>query len=125
GEAVQAVSYVLNEVRSNCGRVEELADVTKDKISLFGAVFEIDTSRYSEEGIHIIAYFYEDMYWPAKKAKLLEQLHHLSKYQIYLGDWTWREQIVQEEDWANEWKKYFNIQPITETLTIVPSWENS
>src|SRR5699024_6458954 len=26
---------------------------------------------------------------------------------------------------ANEWKKYFNIQPITETLTIVPSWENS
>src|SRR5699024_269794 len=124
-EAEEAVSYVLNEAGANGVVVEDLADVTKDKTSRFGEVIEIDTSRYPEEGIHIIAYFYEDMYWPAKKAKLQEQLHHLSKNQIYLGDWTWREQIVQEEDWANEWKKYFNIQPITETLTIVPSWENS
>lgn len=124
-EAEEAVSYILNEAGANGVVVEDLADVTKEKTSRFGEIIEIDTTRYPKEGIHIIAYFYEDSYWPAKKAKLQEQLHFLSENQVPLGDWKWSEKIVQEEDWANEWKKYFNIQPITDTLTIVPSWENT
>ncbi len=30
---------------------------------------------------------------------------------------------VREEDWANEWKKYFKPLPIGEKLLIKPSWE--
>ncbi|HLQ96401.1 MAG TPA: 50S ribosomal protein L11 methyltransferase [Pseudogracilibacillus sp.] len=124
-KAEGAVSNVLNEAGANGVVIEDLADVTKEKTSRFGEVIEIDTSRYPKEGIHIIAYFYENEYWSAKKAALKEKLNALSSDEVSLGDWTWREKTVQEEDWANEWKKYFNVQPITDTLTIVPSWESS
>ncbi len=30
---------------------------------------------------------------------------------------------IREEDWANEWKKFFKPQPIGERLIIKPSWE--
>lgn len=33
-------------------------------------------------------------------------------------------QTVDEEDWANEWKKYYEPTPIGEHLVIVPSWEH-
>lgn len=38
-------------------------------------------------------------------------------YRIELGS-------IREEDWANEWKKFFKPQPIGEKLIIKPSWED-
>ena len=32
-------------------------------------------------------------------------------------------ETVREEDWANNWKKYFKPLPVGEKLLIVPSWE--
>lgn len=31
---------------------------------------------------------------------------------------------IREEDWANEWKKYFKPQPVGKKLIIKPTWEN-
>lgn len=31
---------------------------------------------------------------------------------------------IREEDWANEWKKFFKPQPVGEKLIIKPSWES-
>ena len=33
------------------------------------------------------------------------------------------ENTVKEDDWANNWKKYFKPLPVGEKLVIVPSWE--
>ena len=33
-------------------------------------------------------------------------------------------QTVKEEDWENEWKKYFKPMKVTERITIVPIWED-
>jgi ribosomal protein L11 methyltransferase len=30
--------------------------------------------------------------------------------------------VLQEEDWANEWKKHYRVQRIGERIVIVPSW---
>jgi ribosomal protein L11 methyltransferase len=30
---------------------------------------------------------------------------------------------VHEEDWAESWKQFWHVQPITQRLTICPSWE--
>lgn len=38
-------------------------------------------------------------------------------YRIELGS-------IREEDWANEWKKFFKPQPVGEKLIIKPSWED-
>ena len=34
-------------------------------------------------------------------------------------------QTVNEEDWANNWKKYFKPLPVGEKLLICPSWETA
>lgn len=31
---------------------------------------------------------------------------------------------VREEDWANNWKKYYHAQKISEKLAVCPSWED-
>jgi len=38
------------------------------------------------------------------------------------GEITWR--LVEEEDWANGWKKYYHPLRIGEKLVIKPSWED-
>ncbi len=38
------------------------------------------------------------------------------------GD-LWKRE-VDDEDWANEWKKYFHTEKIGERIVIVPTWES-
>ncbi|MFH2059112.1 MAG: 50S ribosomal protein L11 methyltransferase [Pseudomonadota bacterium] len=33
-------------------------------------------------------------------------------------------QIVDEKDWADAWKAYFEVTPITDRITIKPEWKN-
>ena len=32
---------------------------------------------------------------------------------------------IREEDWANNWKRYFHTQPVGKRLLILPSWETA
>jgi len=123
-EAEETVANVLNEAGANGVVVEDIRDVHKEKENLFGEIMEIDTSRFPSEGINIKAYFYINEDWPLKKTHIQETIENLSEYGIPLGKWSWTEKTVEEEDWANEWKKYFSIQQVTDTMTIVPSWKS-
>ena len=40
-----------------------------------------------------------------------------------LGSLTLEMKNVKEEDWANNWKKYFKPMPVGEKIMIKPSWE--
>lgn len=51
-------------------------------------------------------------------AKAAEQENGLS-----LGTLEMTMKNVQEEDWANNWKKYFKPFPVGERLLVKPSWE--
>lgn len=42
---------------------------------------------------------------------------------IDIGPLTVRESGMDEEDWANNWKRYYKPAPIGERLLICPSWE--
>ncbi len=46
-----------------------------------------------------------------------------SERELNLGSLEVTMKNVQEEDWANSWKKYFKPFPIGERLMIRPSWE--
>lgn len=48
-----------------------------------------------------------------------ERLEEMVAYGVRYGEITSR--VIDEEDWANEWKKYY--KPIvTKSVTVVPSW---
>ena len=39
--------------------------------------------------------------------------------------WPITSHLIQEEDWANNWKRYFKPLPVGERLIIVPQWEQN
>ena len=43
---------------------------------------------------------------------------------IDVGEGTVSCQLVKEEDWANNWKKYYKPTKIGENITIKPVWED-
>ena len=52
-------------------------------------------------------------------ASLADELDALAERGAYIGEVESR--IIDDEDWANEWKKYF--KPIvTDSVTVVPTW---
>lgn len=46
-----------------------------------------------------------------------------SEKELDLGSLELKMKNVQEEDWANNWKKYFKPFPVGEKIMIKPSWE--
>ena len=46
-----------------------------------------------------------------------------SEKELELGSLELTMKNVQEEDWANNWKKYFKPFPVGEKIMIKPSWE--
>lgn len=52
-------------------------------------------------------------------ASLADELDALDERGAYIGEVESR--VIDDEDWANEWKKYF--KPIvTDSVTVVPTW---
>lgn len=52
-------------------------------------------------------------------ASLADELDALAERGAYIGEVEGR--VIDDEDWANEWKKYF--KPIvTDSVTVVPTW---
>ncbi len=47
----------------------------------------------------------------------------LPSYDIEIGTGNMTVNEVNEEDWATAWKKYYHPVQISDTFTIVPTWE--
>lgn len=123
-EAEEPVAAILNDYGANGVVVENLAYVQNTKPGKFGEIIEIDTSRFPVEGIYVKAYFHEEADWQEKRMAIKNRLLEMKEYNLDAGSLKIAEKVVQEEDWANEWKKYFKTEQVTERLRIVPSWES-
>lgn len=39
-----------------------------------------------------------------------------------LGSWEWTVDKIENQDWSKKWKENWDVTPITEKITVVPSW---
>lgn len=122
-EALEAISNILNEEGAGGVVIEDPIDLTKEKRSKFGEIYELDPLKYPQTGIYIKAYFLDNEEWTRKKATIQTKIEQLQKHGIHIGFNKIKENTVQEEDWANEWKKYFKPIKVTNRFMIVPSWQ--
>ncbi|TCO80052.1 50S ribosomal protein L11 methyltransferase [Marinisporobacter balticus] len=123
-EAVEAVANILYDAGVGGVVIEDPNDlIFKEKES--GDWDYVDESIFEREyeGAIVKGYFPEngDL---LDKIKLIEE--HVEKIPQYnldkgLGEVTTTE--VYEEDWANEWKKYYKPKKIGDKVVIKPSWE--
>ncbi|MEI3613333.1 50S ribosomal protein L11 methyltransferase [Pseudogracilibacillus sp. SO30301A] len=122
-DALEPVTNILNEIGTNGVVIEDPADLSREKRDVFGEVYELDKTKYPNEGLIIKSYFLQNDRWAETLEVIRLRINNLKQYKINLGKNKMTTDIVKEEDWENEWKKYFKPMKVTNRITIVPSWE--
>ena len=121
---------LISEVLMNAGAVgtsiEDRYDVTSSKKSdgMWDMIDEEVLAHMSED-VLVKAYFKNDA--SAQETLMLvgEKLRELGKLDLGfdVGSLTLDTQNVHEQDWAENWKKYYKPFRAGEHLVIKPSWE--
>ncbi len=110
-EAMETVSHILHEMGA-------AGVVIEDKESL-GEDMNV---RSLEDYVTVKAYFPEQKI-TEKMIDLEQALESLPQFHEHIGRNEITLNKVAEEDWAESWKKYYKPTSVTDTLTIVPTWE--
>lgn len=117
-EAEEAVSNILIDLGSQGVAIDDSADYL-GQVDQYGELFpEVEQS----ERVRITGYYPDSVDIEDIAAQANERLAELDGFGLETGDIELTPQELAEEDWADNWKKYFEPARITHDLTIVPSW---
>ncbi|EMC47927.1 ribosomal protein L11 methyltransferase [Streptococcus mutans SA38] len=117
-EAEETASNILIELGSQGVAIDDSADYL-GSVGKYGELFpEVEQS----ELVKITAYYPESTNIEAVIAQIKERLAELTDFGLQTGAVQLSTQELVEEDWAENWKKYYEPTRITHDLTIVPSW---
>ena len=117
-DAEEAVSNLMIETGSQGVAISDSADYVGQE-DRFGELYpEVEQS----EMIAITAYYPDTLDIEEVKADLAARLADLTDFGLETGQVSLESQELAEEDWADNWKKYYEPARITHDLTIVPSW---
>lgn len=117
-EAEEAVSNLLIETGSQGVAIADSADYIGQE-NRFGELYpDVEQS----DMIAITAYYPSSTNLADVTVTINEQLAELASFGLQVGQVTVDSQELAEEDWADNWKAYYEPARITHDLTIVPSW---
>ncbi|MGT2722300.1 50S ribosomal protein L11 methyltransferase [Streptococcus porcinus] len=117
-DAEEAVSNILIEAGSQGVAISDSADYL-GQTGRYGEIFpEVEQS----DRVAVTGYFPDSMDLVALRNQLESDLEELRTSSLETGDILLSAQELAEEDWADNWKKYYEPARITHDLTIVPSW---
>lgn len=117
-DAEEAVSNLMIETGSQGVAISDSADYVGQE-DRFGELYpEVEQS----DMITITAYYPDTVDIEEIKADLAARLADLTGFGLETGQISLESQELAEEDWADNWKKYYEPARITHDLTIVPSW---
>lgn len=122
-EAEDAISHILYEQGAQGIIIEDINDILHQK-GRFGEIYDVDSSKYPQNGIHIKVYFPEDHLFQKKITKIEEAIKNLIHFDMDIGIFKLTINQVKESDWETSWQKYYLPTPITKRITIVPKWHD-
>ncbi|HEL0647456.1 TPA: 50S ribosomal protein L11 methyltransferase [Streptococcus equi subsp. zooepidemicus] len=117
-EAEEAVSNLLIEAGSQGVAINDTADYIGQE-DRFG---ELYPAVEQSEMATITAYYPSSADIDDIRQTINQGLNRLKQCDVELGELTLTNQELAEEDWADNWKAYYEPARITHDLTIVPSW---
>ncbi|HEL0745064.1 TPA: 50S ribosomal protein L11 methyltransferase [Streptococcus equi subsp. zooepidemicus] len=117
-EAEEAVSNLLIEAGSQGVAINDTADYIGQE-NRFG---ELYPAVEQSEMVTITAYYPNSADIDDIRQTINQGLNRLKQCDVELGELTLTNQELAEEDWADNWKAYYEPARITHDLTIVPSW---
>ena len=117
-EAEEVVSNILIDLGSQGVAIDDSADYL-GQVDQYGELFpEVEQS----ERVRITGYYPASVDIEDIAVQVNERLAELDGFGLETGEIELTRQELAEEDWADNWKKYFEPARITHDLTIVPSW---
>ena len=116
-EGEELVSNLLIELGAQGVAIEDSMDYVGN-VDRFGEIFP-DVEQ--QEEIVVTAYYPDTLDVAEVEADLQARLAELTDF-MDLGEVKMGTTALAEEDWADNWKKYYEPARITHDLTIVPSW---
>ncbi|TFB24853.1 50S ribosomal protein L11 methyltransferase [Filobacillus milosensis] len=122
-EAIEPISNILHESGASGVVIEDPQDLYKDRVPLYGTIYELDPSNYPEEGVYVKAYLPVNSFLGETVEEIKQSINNLVKYDIDIGKNNVTISEVNEEEWATAWKKYYKPVKISEKITIIPTWE--
>lgn len=123
-EAVEPIANILHETGASGLVIEDPADLTAARESVFGAIYDLNPDDFPEDGVRIKSYLPSERRLSDAIGKLKIAIEELKKYGIDIGKNEISISEVHEEDWATSWKKYYKPIQISDKITITPTWEN-
>lgn len=121
-EAVEAVSDILVSVGAQGVAIEDpklINEMRNSGIWDYCGIPEYENT----EIVTLSAYYADDEKLQGRLAQIEEELNAVEERigKFRFGNIRFR--TVSEVDWANEWKQYFHVTHVGESLVIKPSWE--
>ncbi|WP_456278231.1 50S ribosomal protein L11 methyltransferase [Bacillus sp. AK128] len=123
-EAVEPISNILHEAGASGVVIEDPDELIKDREQQFGEIYQLNPGDYPDEGVVVKAYLPINSFIGETVEEIKEAINTLVSYNIDVGHNKVTITEVNEEDWADAWKKYYNPVKISEKFTIVPTWED-
>lgn len=121
-EAVEVVSEILTEAGSKGVAIEDPQLINDLRNSGTWELCDIPEQQNTEV-VTVSGYYADDEKLQNRLAEieagLAEVEERIGKYRF--GNTRFRK--VSEQDWDNEWKQYFHVTHVGQSLVIKPSWE--
>ncbi len=123
-EAVEAVSEILYESGVTGVVIEDPNDpIFSSKSSGDWDYFDPSVVKFSSDHAVVKGYLQESEELNDQVEMIREKVRGLASHAIDFGPGTVNSTEIFEEDWANEWRKYYKPKRVTERLTVKPTWE--
>ncbi|SJZ95742.1 ribosomal protein L11 methyltransferase [Pilibacter termitis] len=123
-EAVEAISNILIENGASGVAIEDDLDIAHYEVDEFGEILDKEKLMRHNEDVNITAYFPEVMNVIELLPEIKSRISQLTEFGLDIGKNEVVLQAIEEEGWADAWKKYYAPKRLTRFLTVVPSWVN-
>lgn len=123
-EALEPISGIFYSLDCKGVAIEDPEDITgRDQGPLTWDFADINVLEHKGKVAVVKGYFSEEDNIPSILSFIEEKLNEIKKLGIDVGEGRIEHEEMHEEDWANNWKKYYKPTLIGEKIVIKPIWE--
>ncbi len=123
-EAVEAVSGILYNTGVKGVSIEDPEDIEFKKKNPGDWDYFDETLLLVKDGAIVKGYYKQDEHMDEYLRYIKDSINNLEQFGIDKGKGLITVCKVNEEDWENNWKKYYKPSKIGEKVVVKPIWEN-
>ncbi|NEZ49443.1 50S ribosomal protein L11 methyltransferase [Clostridium botulinum] len=124
-EAVEAVTGILYNTGVKGVSIEDSKDIEEREQSEDNLFDWVELEELNvREGATIKAYYKDDEKFEHYYQYIKDSVLNLDRFGLDKGECKVTAKKVDEQDWANNWKKYYKPTKIGNEIVVKPTWED-